>query len=473
MIILNRSKKIFLVLLLTFSELAFAIDSNSFLSEKDKYIISEISHNNSIKHKKGDFATAVLFNNKGDTQWATKFEIVQTGGLYDRDIDYNLLKSKGLLDIKHLVGYDWMPAFYYYKDGSSEDFVKWLHTNKNIATLNPNGPFTHCVRNNYDWCEDYYYNYFDEDVVNKRVDNLIINMKTKGFNGVFFDWGSAKFLLETENQEINQYTLAKYPEEKYLHTVENFYSKLKNNNVFIITNQAFRDDSLLSYANYDMTESYITTTQNIKINANIQGKGFVDNADITRYYPIYKDSSTIEDSLYFINILDDYKKKYKKDGFENFIYMNYIAPKYIKIKNTNTYLQVEPKNAIYYGYAMGKLSDSIVYAEVPQDRALERNEIYFYDLGSPLGEKYQKLDAINGYIRFYTNGFVLVSNAYNETKYINIISSLIPEDIQIFDAYQKEWVKSKDEGVVVKLIFEKEIFTDKALPLGRVFLYNR
>ena len=89
----------------------------------------------------------------------------------------------------------------------------------------------------------------------------------------------------------------------------------------------------------------------------------------------------------------------------------------------------------------------------------------------PLGKYYIKLDAIHGYVRFYQNGFVLVSKGYNNQKYLKIISSFMPHNIHIYDAYNQVWLKSKKNSVIVKLDFQKETFTAKSLPLGRVFLY--
>ena len=463
-----------LITIATLSNASTHLNKNSYTSNQNFY--KEIKHveNVHLTYQKGEYATALLENKTDSIEWAKKFSIVQVGGINDDNINKKLLQEKGILDIKYHIGYDWMPALYYYTNSTNKVFTDWLHTNKGITTLNPDGPFPHCRMNHYDWCEDYYYNYFDQNTLNRRVKNLIENMKEKDFNGVFFDWGSAQFLLENENKKIHKYVEKKYPHKTYLDAVANFYKKLKENNVFVITNQAFRNDSLLANVSYDMTESYITTTQDIKKKVYIQNKGALSSLKITRYYPIYKDSKTIEDSIYFLNILDAYKKKYQKNGFKNFIYMNYLSPRFVLSNDANnTYIPQAPKNAIYYGFAMAKLTGSIAYGEVQGYRRLERDKIYFYNLGTALGEKHQKLDALSGYIRYYQNGFVLVSNAYKKAHYLKISLPNRDKDSKIFDTYNKKWIQSDKNSVVIKLEYEKSMITNKYSPLGRVYLYNK
>ena len=440
---------------------------NSQLSNISQY--KPLQLHKKLHYTKGEYATGVPFSSEYDKEWIEKFNIVQVGGVNDADISPQVLKDKGVLKSMYHIGYDWMPAFYHYTSGTNRPFIVDIIKHKESMTLNPNGPFIHCKRNGYDWCEDYYYNYFDTTTFDMRVNELVKAVNIKGYNGVFFDWGSTKFLSEPENKQMYEFVTAHYPKQSYLEQVKKFYTTLQERGVFVVSNQAFRDDALLVSVDYDMTESYITTIKKLKKSIIVADKN-VTTIDLTRYYPIYANSHTIDDSLSFLNLLDRYKKKYKKNGFKNFIYMNYIAPKYIQV-SANTYKAVKPKNAIYYGYAMGKLTASIVYGEVQKNRNLEKDDIYFYDLGKPLGESYQKLDALHGYIRFFEKGFVLVSSAYKSQKYLKIVSHYLENIKSIFDTYNKQWLKNTKEGVTVRLDFEKNGFEEETLPLGRVFLY--
>jgi hypothetical protein len=406
--------------------------------------------------KKGDFVTADIYD-KSQVEWAKLFRMADVGGIHDPNITPKMLKIGALT-----FGYDWMPAFYYYKDGSNNEFVKWLYKNRKTDTINPDGPFPHCNEMNYDWCEDYYYNFGDEKIIDKKVEWLIKNIKQKGFNGLFFDWASGIFILEKEYKKIYKNFKKLNPNKNYFNQVALFYKKLKRKGVIFITNQAFRKaDKLLPYVTYDMTESYITTDKFIKGRIQIQGKGYVDKIPVTEYYPI--DSKTLKATFYYMKMLEKYKQKYKNEGFKNFIYLNYIAPEYKKVyPNLDLYKEIKPKNAIYFSYAMAKLFDAIVYAEVDENRKLERDDIYFYNLGKVVDKSYKEIQ--NGvWIRKYQNGFVLVSKVNKNDKVIKINAKK-----EFYDIYNKKWIKNS----VIKLDYQKDLWTKKQLPLGRVYIYK-
>lgn len=472
-------KRYYFFIFLVFLFQGFSKDANvDFYSEvvsKEEYKIVSKNETRDLKiqKKRGDFATGSIFRDD-EINWAKRFNIAELGGIDDEHITYELSQEKKVLDISHHIAYDWMPAFYYYVSGKNREFISYLYEHRSQTTLNPNGPYPHCKKHHYDWCQDYYYNLGSKDVLKRRVDDLIMNMKRKGFNGIFFDWASGGYILEKEYKPMYENFKKLNPNKDYFKVVSNLYKTLKEKGIFFITNQAFRKDSyLLPYITYDMTESYITTDEKINKKIQIKDIGWVDKIPVTNYYPIYKNSNSLKDSLHFIDLLTKLKEKYKKYGFKNFIYMNYLAPKLKKTQIPSLYEMEKPKNGIYFSYAMAKLTDNIVYAEVPFDRKLERDDVYFYNLGKPLGNNYLKLNAIDAYVRFYQNGFVLASEGYSDKKYIKIFSSFIPDGKFIYDAYNQIWIKSKQQSVVIRLDFQKDTFSNKPLPLGRVFLYAK
>ncbi len=466
-------RHIFLYIFLVLGTLYAKEQISSALTDKNHYKIYK-DHEGKVDIKKGDYLIMSLFSNQGEENWAKNFNIVEMGGVDDNHVTPKLLQKKGVLGIKRRLGYDWMPAFYYYTSGKNRDFVDWIYKNRKKATLNPNGPFLHCKKHHYDWCKDYYYNYGYKILFDKRVDDLIADIKLRGFNGVFFDWASGGFILEDDYKGMKEYFQKLNPQKNYFELIGDFYKTLKKRGVFVVTNQAFRKEKyLLKYTTYDMTESYITTDVYKKMRIQIEGKGWLDGIKVTNYYPIYKNSKTIKDSLHFIDVLTNFKNKYKKYGLKNFIYMNYIAPRYEKVYETfPLYKEVKPKNAIYFSYAMAKLTDNLVYAEIPNNRELERDRIYFYDLGKPLGKSYKRLKDKDIYVRFYTKGFVVASEAYKKDIYLNIKSPYIPSKHFIFDAFNSCWLKSKDNEVTIKLSYQKDSFSKRYLPLGRVYLYE-
>jgi hypothetical protein len=446
---------------------------NSTLVTKKAYKVLDDKSEPNLPKKRGEYVLASVFGNKEELEWAKRFDIVELGNVEDSKVSYELLEKKGFLDLAHPIAYDWMPALYYYTGGENRAFVEWLYKNRAVMTINPKGPFIHCKENHYEWCQDYYYNLGNEELMKKRVEDLISNMKIRGFRGVFFDWASGVYIEEAAYRSILLNFEKLNPGKSYFDFVSEFYQKLRASNIFVITNQGFRKaEYILPFVQYDMTESYITTDVAKKMKIQLFQKGWVDSVMTTNYYPIYKDSHTLKDSLKFIDLLSGYRKKYKKFGFKNFIYLNYLAPEYEKIyASSQLYKMKKPKNGIYFSYAMAKLADGMVYAEVPGNRKFERDEIYFYDLGHVLGEKYEKLDAIEGYIRFYEKGFVLVSQSYPKELSLKISSKYLKSKKKLYDVYNKTKLKIVENSVAVNLEYEEDQITKDKLPLGRVYLY--
>jgi len=448
-------------------------ETNSILVSKENYQLVQAPQK-SIPQAQGDYLVAAAYGDKAEIAWAKKFTIVELGNINDKRITYQLLQDNNLLEIPHHIAYEWMPAFYYYTTAKNNDFAQWVYNNKERLTLNPNGPFNHCKSKQYDWCQEYYYNFADEELLSRHINELKNNLNVKGFNGLFFDWGSGSFIDEVSYQSIKAYFQTLNQNKTYLQTVSNFYQKLHQENIFVVTNQAFRHhEALLPYVSYDMTESYITSLKDKQIRIQLEDKGWVDTIKTTNYYPIYQTSKDINDSLNYINLLESYKNKYAHNGFKNFIYLNYLAPEYEKIyTNTPLYRLKKPKNGIYFSYAMAKLTNSFVYAEVPQDKTLERDDVYLYQLGTSLGSSYEKINGMNAYIRFYEKGFVVASDAYKSNIYLKIKSPFIRKNSYVWNLYDKNWLKSDNSNsLVIELKFQKDTFEDINLPLGRVYLY--
>jgi len=399
----------------------------------------------SFPMKKGDFAT--IRNN--DIKWAEKFKIIEVG---DSKFKTNNIK----------LFYDWLVGFYFFKNNHNTPFVNEMLLHKKEWTLNPYGPFIHCSKNGYYWCREYYYNFGNREVINKKI-NYLKKIVTNGdFNGIFFDWAYGGGLYQKEYNQIHTYFKELNPFKTYLQTIEDFYKKLKQEGVFFVTNQAFRKESLLKFTSYDMTESYITTIKYISKRIMIDNQGIFEKVPITNYYPI--DNKTLKATLFYIDKLTKLKRKYKKYGFKNFIFLNYLAPKFERIYPSQPlYKIVTPKNGIYFAFAMAKLTNNIEYAEVAQNPSLEKDEIYFYDLGEPLDNNYTKLKNLKIYVRYYTNGFVLVSDSYKKDKTISLKIKK-----PFYDIYNKRWINNSK----IRLNYETDTFTNHKLPLGRVFVYR-
>ena len=444
------------------------VDKNSYhtLSKEQSKLLK-------LRMKKGDLAIGSVYGDDKSIEWSNRFTMVELGGLDDKEITEQTFSQKKLLGITYKLGYDWMPAGYYYLNGQNSKIMSWLFENRYDTTLNPEGPFVHCKNNNYDWCQDFYYNLGSTEVIIRRVEDIKENIISKKFDGVFFDWASGRYLYDSEYKLLLENFKQKNSNEEYLEQVAEFYKQLRAKGIFVVTNQAFRaDEYLLKYIQYDMTESYITTVRNTNYNIKTD-QGLIKNMQISDYYPASKDDMNISDTLTLIDRLDSYRLKYTKDGFKNFIYLNYLSPEYERVVgHPDLYKVKKPRNGIFFGYAMAKLRDNFVYAQVPYDARLERDELYFYDLGEVLGKSYTCINIVNGYIRFYTKGFVLASSALQKDQYLHIESSLIPKGKKIYDLYNAVWINQNNKSATVKLHSIEDGFTGKPLPLGRVFLYE-
>lgn len=418
-----------------------------------------------FKTKKGDYATFV----KSDSfVWASKFKIVEIGAS-DTEAPQKIiaeLKKKGVRP----VFYDWAPAGYYHKEEDiNNTFIRWVYKNRTSVSLNPNGPFPMCAAEN-GTCKDYYFDFGNEKVVFKKADFINRFAQENGYGGVFFDWASGTFINEPEYKEMKGNFSKRHPKSSYIRSIGNFYRLMKDKNITIITNQGFRNaENVLPFTDYDMTESYGTGTAYTGKTLYVKGIGRTEVPQ-TVYFPVSEDyrKGSLKDTIYYLNYLRDLREKYKNGSLKNFIYMNYAAPIFVPCGN-DTFRATEPKNAIFYNYALAKLCNFVCYTEVPFDHALERDNVYFYDLGKPLGKSYQKING--GYVRYYENGFVVLGNWQKKTKIV-LHSQNIKSYSPLYDLFEKKWIRPSGYfSASITISPEKDELTGKFAPAGRVFLY--
>lgn len=105
---------------------------------------------------------------------------------------------------------------------------------------------------------------------------------------------------------------------------------------------------------------------------------------------------------------------------------------------------------------------------MPWNHTYERCDIYFYDLGEPLGGNYERIDG--GYVRYYSNGFVVAGEWKNEAD-ITLHSSYIPSNSDVYDAFEGKWIKTGNGEVTIVIKPEMDNLTGRMAPSGRVFIY--
>jgi hypothetical protein len=429
-----------------------------------------------ITKSKGEFATASIYENHR-LKWASNFKIVEIGELEITQDQIDFLRKKG---VEKIFVYQWMPAGYHYISGDDDPFMDWVYQNRYTLTLNPEGPFPHCNEMGYTWCQDYYYDFGNQELVERRVSFIKEKTLDRGIDGVFFDWASGVFIEEEVYRPIKDRFYQLHPDGDYFKYVSDFYDALRKEGVMVFTNQGFRKASYhLPVVDYDMTESYITTDEVLNEKAWIilkdeAGKTVKKLMDIpiTNYYPVSVDVPSLEDTAYYMNYLETLKNQYSGKNFKRFVYMNYVSPELEKVGEMEGYPVFKakiPKNAIFFSYAMGKLCGEFVYTEVPLDHSLEKEDLYFYRLGNPLGDTFEKIGN-QKYIRFFSNGFV-IAGLWENPQNLTVSSPYLKNGF-VYDIYNRKWLKIDKNSIEIKIEPYFDHIQQKIVPIGRVFVYS-
>ncbi|MCD6512314.1 MAG: hypothetical protein J7K61_01755 [Thermoplasmata archaeon] len=430
-----------------------------------------------IPMRRGEYATGRAYGDNAEMEWLARFNIVHAGSIEEPLSNDRILYLRNS-GVKFLIFDDWLPAGYYYLDGNNSEFMNWVYYHRNDATLNPDGPFPHCDEGGYTWMHEYYFDFAFDEVVNRRCDYIKNGMERYGYDGIFFDWGNGLFLEEPEYKEINATWHERHGNMEYSSAASSFIASLRNScgNIKIINNQGFREARYyLPELDYDMTESYITGCEYYGKKLYVDGYGLVEVPQ-TVYYPVSENefNGSIEDTLYHINYLESLKEEYGGKNFKSFIYMNYAAPEFVyagrKENGYDVYVPTIPKNAIYFGYAMAKLVGAIEYTEVPWNHTYERCDVYFYDIGEPVGNSYIKEG--NAYVRYYTNGFV-IAGEWNKKSTVTLHSENIPSYAHVYDAFEGKWIESGGESITITITPHADELTGRMAPCGRVFVYEK
>ncbi|BCD61236.1 hypothetical protein NitYY0826_C0069 [Nitratiruptor sp. YY08-26] len=371
------------------------------------------------------YATARIWDR--DLAFVEPFEIVELGGIAD-------LLGKDLHDFNKIVAYEWSAGFY--KD-EINPLITWVK--KHPQTLLYNKPNKEGA---------YFYDMCNEDLVQKRFSYLLAQKHKLGIVGYFFDWANEEFLHEKAFAKYQERFKKKHPHGSYAKCLQRFFQKLRNAGLLIITNQAYRNENLLESVDYDMCESYMTQVDNTSAMANIEDT--LSLIPTTIFVPL-------DEVFDYFKTFSQLKKKYH---FKQMIYLNYAAP--IFEAKGDLLVAKKPRDIIYYNYALAKLGGFYSYTEVPFNHELEKDPLYFIDLGKPL-EKMQQRDGI--YWRLFQNGFVIVAPSLTKPLYLRIkVSGLIDVKEQISLQAKDGWT-----AFALKPIYYN--FENRYLPQAKVFLY--
>jgi len=391
-----------------------------------RYIVMALLIVQALLAQKGEYIGVYPWNSD-QLRWAKDFRIVELGSLEDIDrIDIS--------DYEKPITYQWLAGFY---GDQASDFDRWVL--KKGYILNPNGSI---IADG-----DYYYDMCNDELLNRRVDYLVDACKKRGLAGIFFDWGNEEFLNEPEFQDVKRYFERLHPDTSYKECIKRFYGKLQEKGLLVVSNQAFRNPILLDVVHLDMSESYISTADERDEPITIDDQRY-DTTPYTVYLPL---GSSIKDTFAYLQELKELVDNHK---VENMIYTNYAAPKLVQ--TPSGYEAQTPREVIHYNYAFAKLFGAICYTEIPFDRSLEQDEIYFtQDLGEPQGEI---IEEDYGYRRSFEHGFIVVSE---QDLDLNL-------DRRVYDTYAKEWVGPGP----YRIERSYDRIAKSYIPIGRIFLYG-
>ena len=425
--------------------------------------------------KRGDFASSYASPPDDVLKWLARFNIVEIGGVGDsaRPDTIAFLKENGVSDV---LCYDWMPAVYYYLSGDNYPFTEWIYENREETTLNPNGPFPHTESMGYDFAREYYLDFGNPAVISKRVAFTVNFLKKHSYTGVFWDWAPGVFIDEPEYAQIKSNFTHKHPASDYKNTVGTFYALLKKKlspeGYVIFTNQGYRNaKNVLPYTNYDMAESYTTSDSDSTQKIETENYGTI-NAPHTIYFPVSEEGKeTFDDTLFYLNYVENLVKRYGSKNFKKFVFMNYAAPKFVFDRSCGKYIAQPPRKAIYLSFASAKLVGETAYLGVPFDSRLEKDDVYFAELGKPLGKTFIKNEKEKYTVRFYENGFVLVYFGQNTEQKIRLPNRLIPKNKFCYDMFTGNLLETCGRSVEITVRTEKDIYSGKMIPAGRVVMY--
>ncbi len=442
---------------------------------------------------RGDYVTGSSAPDAAELAWLARFRVVHAGGLGD-PLPPETMAALRRAGVETLLAYDWLPATYHFTDGEADDpLTQWLYANREWATLNPQGPFPHCAEEGYDWCEDYYFDLGHPQVRARRVAYLRQWVSDHGYDGLFFDWGNSLFLEEEPFTAIRDTYRARHPDLPYAQAAALFLQALREAGIVVQTNQGYRDaQDLLPQVHYDLAESYGVSDSEPVRRLCLQGEG-VTEVPLTVYYPVSEDpyQGTLEDTLEVMAWVEDLQAAYAGPEYRGFVYLNYAAPRWAPLPGASSrwgkrivrapwsvcpdgqgpYVATRPRPAIFYAFALAKLVGQMAYTEVPWAHRLERDPVYFANLGTPVEEDYRPLPQ-GGYVRYYTEGLVLVG-AWQRATVVRLTHPSLPAGGLVYDAYRRKWLRTGNHTLRLPVIPEEDPYTGRPAPSGRVVLYPR
>jgi hypothetical protein len=260
----------------------------------------------------------------------------------------------------------------------------------------------------------------------------------------------------------------RHPEVDYDHALSGLLASLRRlkPKTTIFTNQGYRVPAVyLPAADYDLSESLMTSyAWGEPVEIFVEGEGLVRTQET--FYRPWKDLKPIVDAI------DADIARYNPSL--RILHLNYAKPLYLPTGKSETsrdrrrpvYRKSVDKAAIYYGYAAAKLWGHESYTASPDGLRFAQDEIYFVDLGQPLGERYEEEGGLVR--RYYEKGLVAIAHSDRPVT-ADLTSSRLSSDIQgLWDCYEGKPIT----GFTVTIAPTVSQASGRSYPAGRVYLYR-
>lgn len=283
--------------------------------------------------------------------WYGRFSILVTGGILASS-QTAALKARGA----KLLGYEWSSAFY--PDDPVSAAPEWQRAalaNRRQWLLNqtPIGGGAAAPGK-----QAYWYDFGAGELIAARAAHLAELLERSGYDGLFLDTLGFSQLPAEMREEFRR----RHPEVDYERQQGKFLRQLRRYlgpGKLLFLNQGYRNaDAYLPYADFDLTESYMTYIRE-------------DNQTVFRPWRSQTDpwqSISVPIERLVLPAARNYPAV-------RFVHLNYAAGSRGTIAR-----------ALRYSFAAACLFGHLAYLVAPDRPEAERDEIYFSELGAPLGD---------------------------------------------------------------------------------------
>jgi len=390
---------------------------------------------------------------ESDLRWLAKFRVVVLARALPAP-DVQRLQRAGVT----LFLYEWLTGFY--RDRHSGPWENFLVGSKPSWLLNPQGPVAGPDNSG----RAYYYDPAVADLTSAWALELSRRLERGAAAGVFFDLVGRGSVPERLLQSYTE----RHPATPFDAALAGQIRALRTSrpSTLIFTNQGYRlPEFYLPVADYDLSESLMTSTVGGQaVEVFIDGRGLVRTHET--FYRTW-------DALRPIIASVDAAAKRHNPGVR-LMHLNYVAPRFqptgqtrlVKGTNHPVFRETLDRAAIHYAFAAAKLWGHDSFSALG-DVLLVRDDVYFADLGDPLGPTWEERDGL--VIRYYRKGAVVV-NPSGDPRVARLESPLVPRDVSdLWDCYADRPVG----GLTVTVEPTVSPVSRVRYPAGRVYLHLR